>query len=244
MKTRLAWVLASALLAGSAPVLLAQEKADPPEAVDTSSDEAKSLEKKLHVPGNWRSKAGTVDLTYAFAEESELLDWKWQGQDKVAYAKPGPKEPNPISGLECTVSSEGTALGLLDPVEFIGDFTIEWTIKASFFGTSSELVFLVGSKGSDGIGVRWGSQLVRMKKGKLSPITQDAPSQDRFAMQKVVDVKLVRVGDELQVFLNKIAGTKKKFARKELDGKIGLLISTNLRVKVKRFHITGAIVKP
>jgi len=75
-------------------------------------------------------------------------------------------------------------------------------------------------------------------------LTRDAPNQDRFAISKIVELKIVRTDDELQVTINKVDGPKKKFAKKELDGKIGFLISTNARVKIKRLRITGTVVKP
>jgi hypothetical protein len=218
--------------------------APPPDNVDTDSPQAKSLEKKLHVAPNWRPQSYRVDLSYKFANPLELQDWKFQGADRAEFAGPGRKEPAPLSGLEVTVSSGSTALGLLDPVEFNGDFTIELTAKLTFFAPSSDLVFVVGAKGSDAVGLRFGDQFVKVKKGSVSALSPGLQGPDRWSMNKHVDLKLVRKGDELQVFINKAEGPKRKFARKELDGKVGVLLSANARLKISRFRIEGGIVKP
>jgi hypothetical protein len=249
---------AAVVLGAATPALLAEDvkpdakadaKADAkpddsPGPVDTEGTEAQSLAKKLHVAPNWRPKKSTVDLTYTFKDEPELLDWKWKGTDKVEYAKGGPKEANAISGLEIGVASSGTALGLLDPVEFNGDFTIDCTMKALFNGGSSDLVFLVGVKNNDAIGVRWGDQLVRLKRGSVTAIGKNAPSQEKWNRQSVMTIKIVRTGDEIQTWLNKMEQPKKKLTHKELDGKIGLLLSSNLRVKIQTLKVSGGIAKP
>jgi len=236
-------------LGAACPVILAQDegkdqKDDSPGAIDTESAEAKALAKKLHVTANWRPKKSTIDLTYTWKDEPELTDWKWKGADKCEYAKAGPQEENPIAGLEVGVSSSGSAVGLLDGVEFNGDFTIEWTLKALYNAGSSDLVFLVGVHKNEGIGVRFGDQLVRLKSGGISAITKNEPSRDKFALMKINTVKIVRTGDEIQTWLNKVEQPKKKLSKKELDGKIGLLCASNMRIKIQKLTVSGSIAKP
>jgi hypothetical protein len=98
-------------------------------------------------------------------------------------------------------------------------------------------------KGSEAIGARWGDQYVKVKKGHISAVTKNESSKDKFALQKVVELRLVRKGDELQTWINKVERPAHKFSKKELDGRIGLLFGNNARVTVTRYTAKGAIDK-
>lgn len=215
-----------------APLALAQD-APKPDAVDTDSVEAKALAGKLHVPANWRPASSSIDVFYAFSEEGHLLDWKWTGADKTECS----------GGLEVGVKSDGCAIGLLDGLEFTGDLEINATVKFLYLGPGTDFALLVGVKGSDAAGVRWGDQYVKVKKGRLSALTKNEPSKDKFALQKTVEIKLVRKGDELQAWLNKIEKPSHKFAKKELDGRIGFLFANNARVQITSYSAKGPIDK-
>ncbi len=209
------------------------KKDEAKEPTDLESLAAKSLAAKLHVPPNWKAKEGTVDLLYAFHEEPQLLDWKIQGADKAEIS----------GGLELGVGSAGTAFALLSPIELKGDFEVEVALQLLHMGPSSDFAFVVGQHGNDAIGIRYGDQYVKIHNGKLTPITNNQPSQDKFAIQKAVDLKIVRKGDELQTWINKMERPKKRFTKKELDGKIGFMIATNVRMKLTSVHVTGVIDK-
>src|SRR5262245_29484240 len=217
-----------------APIaLLRAQDAPKPDTVDTESIEAKTLAGKLPVPPTWRPASSSVDLSYFFGEEPQLLDWKWTGADKTALA----------GGLEVGVGSDGTAIGLLEGLEWNGDLEIETTVKFLFMGPGTDFVLLVGAKGSEAVGARWGDQYVKVKKGRISAVTKNESSKDKFALQKTVELRLVRKGDELRTWVNKVERPSHKFSKKELDGKIGLLIGNNGRLNVTSFHVKGSIDK-
>lgn len=221
----------------------AAESSDP---IETTSPEAKKLAEKLHVAPNWRGKSGTVDLTYGFgSRKAELLeDWKFAGLEKSDLEGPKNKEPNPTSGLDLAAGSSGSGTAILDAVELLGDFTIDVQLKVSFMGPSSDLVFLVGVHDNEALGFRYGQQLVRVKKSGVTAITKDAVSLDKFASSKTVNVKIVRKGDELSSSINGSTVSKKTFTYKDLDGKIGLLLSSNIRIRVTKLEVKGAIAIP
>lgn len=210
------------------------EKKEDKDDVDTESLEAKTLAGKLHVPPNWRPKSGTVDLSYTLNDDPQMLDWKFQGCDKAEQT---------TGGLEVGVSSSGTGFGLLDAVEFKGDFTIQISVTLDHYGPSTDVMFLVGVKGSDAIGLRYGDQYVRLKSGKMSRITTNPPSQDKFALGKLVELKIVRKGEELQTWINKMERPRKKLTKKELDGKVGFYGATNLRMRISSYKVQGVIDK-
>ncbi len=201
------------------------------EAVDLGSLEARALAAKLHVPANWRPATRTVDILYAFSEEPHLLDWKLKGHDKAEVS----------CGLEVSAGSAGTALGLLDAIYLAGDATIEATFTVIHMAPSSDLCILVGVHGNEAIGVRWGDQLVRVKGARISALTKDTTAQDKFAYNKPVDVKVERKGDELTTWVNKMEGARRKLSKKELDGRVGFLLASNVRARISSFRVSGAI---
>jgi hypothetical protein len=225
------------------------DKRDSPE--DLSSPEAKALAAKLHVPPRWRASDGSVDLLYSFFEDGEEKDWKITGADllqraegKAASPKGGKRgrgasggEP---AGLKVSVNA-GTALLVLEAVELKGDFTLETTLMVEQQGPSSDLVFLCGLKGKDGVGARFGDQLVKLGAKGFTPLTKNAPSAAKFTPKDSVEVKLIRKGDELRTTINGADGQTRTFAEKELDGKVGLLLAKGTRIVIARFRVTGAI---
>jgi hypothetical protein len=233
---KLARLVVIALALAPLALLRAQDAgkdAPKPDAVDTESIEAKTLAGKLHVPPNWRPASSSVDLSYFFSEEPQLLDWKWTGADKTALS----------GGLEVGCGSDACAIGLLEGLEWNGDLEVEATVKFAFMGVTTDFALLVGVKGSEAVGARWGDQYVKVKKGRISAVTKNEPSKDKFALQKVVEIRLVRKGDELRTWINKVERPSHKFSKKELDGRIGFLFANNARVNVTRFTAKGAIDK-
>ena len=240
----------------------AEPKKDAPkDDVDTDCLEARVLASKLHVSPNWRPASSSVDLTYLFAGEPELLDWKVTGADKAELADGTPRGPGgpggpgrkggggkgggppavPDKGLVFTVGSSSQALCLLTPVDLCGDFTLEAEVKLSQFGSSADLVFLVGVHGNEAVGVRYGDQFVKVKGASISALSKNAPSAEKFMERKPVVVKLARSGDELRTWINGIEKGSRKLSRKELDGKVGFLAAANVRVALMRVHVQGTI---
>jgi hypothetical protein len=224
---------------------------------DLGSLEAKILEGKLHTPPRWDSKTGMVDLIYEFGSENELLDWAVSGADRADLTDPKADRPRPgrnknkadapppreKGGLRLGVGSDGVATAVLQPIDLKGDFTIEATIRVPICGPSGEIVFLFGVHGADGTGARFGDQLVKVHGSALSPITKNKPSIDKFLTKTPVTVKLVRAGDEIKLSINGVDHGSKKLAPKDLDGKVGFLTASNVRIVIDRVRVHGTIDK-
>jgi hypothetical protein len=225
-------------------------------ASDLDALTAKALAGKLHVPASWNGKDGTVDLTYDFSHEDQLADWKVAGADKVDLtdgkesakgargkgAKGGGGGGAPgTPGLRISVSSDALATAILDPIELKGDFTIETTLRLAQFGPSCDFVFLVGFKGKEATGIRFGDQYVKVGARGITAITHNTPSIDKFTSHAPVKLKIQRKGNELKTWIDGIERPAKTLAAKDLDGKVGILASNNVRVIVARFQLKGAI---
>jgi hypothetical protein len=203
--------------------------------VDTESLEAKTLAGKLHVPPNWRPKLGTVELSYGFHEEPQLLDWKWQGADRC--------EPTG-SGLELGLGSSACAVGLLESVELAGDFELNLSVNITWASPANDFIILFGvKKGGEGFGLRYGNQFVKVKGDKIYKITKNEPASGKFGLDRTVDMRIVRKGDEIRTWINKVDAGSQKYKKKELDGKVGLLAGYNMRLRVSKFDVKGVIDK-
>ena len=231
---------------GNAPVVSSTDPAGASDPIETDSPEAKKLADKLHVAPNWRGKSGTVDLLYPFGlkKTEHLDDFKFSGLDKAEFEGPKKKEPNPTTGLDLAASSNGAGTAILDAVECLGDFSLEATLKVSFMGPSSDLVFLVGIHGTDALGLRYGQQFVKVKKGGVSNLSHNQVVLDKFAMSRTVTVKIVRKGDDLSSSIDGSEVAKKTFTYKDLDGKVGFLLSSNVHIRINKLELKGSIAMP
>ena len=111
-------------------------------------------------------------------------------------------------------------------------------------GPSSDLIFLVGVHGTDAIGLRYGQQFVKVKKTGVSAVTHDTVALDKFSSSRTVNLKIVRKGDELSSSLNGAPAVKKSFTYKDLDGKVGFFLGSNLRIRITKLELKGSIAIP
>jgi hypothetical protein len=205
-------------------------------------DEGKLLEKKCHVPTGWDAAKHSVNLTYDFSDLVMKQDWKFDGLDRAVVGSEATSKH-----MELAVSTGGKGSAMLDSFDLTGDFTVTFSLKITYRAPSSSFFLVVGGKNGAAIGLLWGDQFVKvMKGGRLAPITKNDPTDTAFAVGKQVEVKVVRTGDDLQVTLAGEARPKVHFKKKELDGKVGLLLDTSLRVELTTLKVEGVIgkVKP
>jgi hypothetical protein len=201
--------------------------------VDTDSPVALALRELLHVPYVLRD--GKVDATYAFASAAEDSDFETAGFDKA--------EVNDVQSwgrggidLELGVGSQRMAR-LAHVLALAGDFQIDLTMWLNHSSGRSSLVFTLGNK----IGVRWGQQIVKLSKsGGGRPLAGQEPDRTIFREERLVTVRITRVGDALTVMCNGRKVAEKTLKPGELDGRFGL-IATDLRMIITDLRIQGVV---
>jgi hypothetical protein len=235
--------LASALALAPAAALLAQDapKPDAPKPDAPTDEQAKILEKKLHVPSGWNAEKKTVDLTYDFSDQNQKKDWKFEGFDRVIFAD---EIKEKAVGMELAAGSGVFGFATLDPVEFVGDYTIEVTAKQSYKQSAAMLAYLFGAKSSDSFAALYGDQFLKIKKSnQILTVTKNDCSADLFNGAREIKWKAVRTGLELEVFLNGDSKQKHKFGKKDLDGRVGFYAADQCRFLITSLHVTGVIAK-
>lgn len=195
-----------------------------------------ALKERLHAYHNVRD--GVLDVTYQFSDVGEAQDFQGRGWDKFEINKVNGMADGHLSGpvdLELGAGSRGLGV-LTHVVDLAGDFEVDVTLWTAVSGQLSEVVFLCGKQ----IGVRWGGQLVQVKKGGgVKPL---GPETDRicYKAESEVSVKMTRRGDTLEVKLNGTRVAQKAFKPGELDGPFGLFAG-NVRIVITSLRIKGKV---
>lgn len=194
--------------------------------VDTTSPAAKALASLLQVKPNYGDDK-RVEITYNFAEASELEDFESRGFDR--YQKE--------FGLELGVGSRGQGL-LLHRLHLKGDYSVEIKGRIEYIAPSSSLVFVVGDGASGAI---FGSALAKRSRKGYRVLSRKTKIDRRpFGAGRDATVKLQVEKGVLTTFVNGRAYGATKKLKKKLTGRPGIYM-TNLRFIVTSITIKGEI---
>ncbi len=208
--------------------------------VDTTSEVARKLAERLHVPPRYCAEDGTVELVYQFREEGELLDWQLEGLDRVEEgANARGNRPNPARAgrgqflsLGAGSSKTGVALHVL---ELSGDYEATFEGRVVRSSTRAQLVFLLGKGGAS-----FGTKLVKGSGRGFSALDGAEEDRDPWAGGRTVTVRLSAQSGELAAEVNRAKrGSSNKLAE-DLDGRVGILLRDMLLV-IQRVTIRGTV---
>jgi hypothetical protein len=205
-------------------------------ADDTDKIISDALKERLHAHHSVHD--GVMDVSYQFSDTGEAQDFQGRGWDKFEINKVNGVADGHLSGpvdLELGAGSRGLGV-LTHVVDLAGDFEIDVTLWTAVSGQLSEVVLLCGKQ----VGVRWGGQLVQVKKGGgVKPL---GPETDRicYKAESEVSVKMIRRGDTLEVKLNGTRVAQRAFKPGELDGPFGLFAG-NVRIVITSLRIKGKV---
>ncbi len=220
-------------------------KPDPKKPDLKKDDDAqqKLLAKKIHVPFTYDSETSTFDASYSFSERGQKKDWSFSNLQRSVV---GNEAQETAAHMELAVGSD-SGFALLDPVEFISDFTIETTVKVLFRATSSQLAFVFGSKQGSAFGLKWGDETIKILRAGLQHLSKgESSAEQEYSKERVVTIKIERSGDKITSWVQGEEKGTRAYKRKELDGKIGFWLDNTLKLEVQRLHVKGVIgkVKP